>query len=190
MSSHLVSRAHLVSRDKAERVIANLLVASNGATSKLGRSAPMSPPSDRKRFHALRSGARAIVIGGNTFRKEPYSKCALPLYVATSQPEGQILDETNVDPLRRLLNLAPADIVDVALAEQGDPILVEGGARFLYPLIEKSLIDTFYITRITEDGDGNFFDESHLSKTYRLELSEVEDGATFEIWKPLNLQKN
>jgi riboflavin biosynthesis pyrimidine reductase len=114
----------------------------------------------------------------------------LPLYVATSQPEGQILDEINVDPLRRLLNVAPADLVDIALAEQGAPILVEGGARFLYPLIEKSLIDTFYITRITEDGDGNFFDESHLSKTYRLELSEVEDGATFEIWKPLNLQKN
>jgi riboflavin biosynthesis pyrimidine reductase len=184
MSSHLISNADAV------RLIANLLVASNGATTKLGRSAPMSPPSDRKRFHALRSRARAIVIGGNTFRKEPYSKCALPLYVATSQPEGQFLDETNVGPLRRLLNLAPADLVDVALAEQGAPILVEGGARFLYPLIEKSLIDTFYITRITEDGDGNFFDESHLSKTYRLELSEVEDGATFEIWKPLNLQKN
>jgi riboflavin biosynthesis pyrimidine reductase len=182
--------SHLASGDKTERVIANLLVASNGATTKLGRSAPMSPPSDRKRFHALRSRARAIVIGGNTFRKEPYSQCALPLYVATSQSEGQILDETTVNPLRRLLNVAPDDIVDVALAEQGAPILVEGGARFLHPLIEKSLIDTFYITRITEDGDGNFFDERHLSKTYRLEYSEIEDGATFEIWKPLNFQEN
>jgi dihydrofolate reductase len=114
----------------------------------------------------------------------------LPLYVATSQSEGKILDETTVNPLRRLLNLAPADLVDVALAEHGAPILVEGGAKFLHPLIEKSLIDTFYITRITEDGDDNFFDERHLSMTYRLEYSEIEDGATFEIWKPLNLQKN
>ena len=171
------------------KILANLLVAANGATTQGGRSAPLSPPDDRRRFHAIRSQAKAIVIGGNTFRNEPYSRTPIPLYVATSHPPldpplDPPLQESGSTPLRCFLIKAPTEVVDRALTEQGAPILVEGGVRFLTTLIEKKVIDTFYLTRVPKRGDGNFFDDSLLKERYSLAHSEVENDTMFEVWKP------
>jgi riboflavin biosynthesis pyrimidine reductase len=167
------------------KILANLLVAANGATTQGGRSAPLSPPDDRRRFHAIRSQAKAIVIGGNTFRHEPYSRTPIPLYVATSHPPlDPRLEESGSTALRCFLNKAPTEVVERALAEQGAPILVEGGVGFLTPLIEKKVIDSFYLTRVLKKGDGNFFDDALLRKYYLLTHSEVENDTIFEVWKP------
>jgi dihydrofolate reductase len=161
-------------------VIANLLVANNGATTLAGRSTPLSSPSDRKRFHQIRSQARSLAIGGNTYRSEPYGKTKLPILVATRQ----VLHGEASEGLVHFLNNSPVEVIGIALSKYGEPVLVEGGVDFLRPLIEQRLIDTFYITRSRKSGDGNFLDPSLLNSNYELTDSERFEENEFEVWRP------
>ncbi len=166
------------------QVIANLVVAANGATTMAGRSAPLSSASDRQRFHLIRSKARSIAIGGNTYRSELYGKTKLPVLVATRQ----VPLEREREGLVHFLNNSPAEVIGIALSKYGDPVLVEGGVNFLRPLIEQRLIDTFYITRSRNSGDGNFLDCSLLDTNYELIDSESLEENDFEVWLPRKQQ--
>ncbi len=166
------------------QVIANLVVAANGATTVAGRSAPLSSASDRQRFHQIRSKARSIAIGGNTYRSEPYGKTKLPVLVATRQ----VPQEGESEGLVRFLNNSPAEVIGIALSEYGEPVLVEGGVNFLQPLIEQRLIDTFYLTRSRKSGDGDFLDPSLLNSNYELVDSESIEENEFELWLPRKQQ--
>ena len=166
----------------AVRTIANLLLAHNSATTLRGSSTALSPSSDRKRFHALRAQARALVIGGNTYRNEPYAAPPLPLYVASrSLPES-------ISSSLSIFNEAPHQIIRRALADHGEPVLIEGGPTFVTPLIEKQQIDALYVTRVLLQGDGDFFDETILKHGYRLVDESVHEEnsnpVAFQIWKP------
>lgn len=185
----------MISAKPSGKVLANLLVATNGATTKGGRSAPLSPVNDRRRFHAIRSQARALVIGGNTYRHEPYTKTSLPLYIATHQSlaiESLAIESLATESLataefgakKQLWNKAPLEVVNLALAEQGSPILIEGGVRFVEPLIRSKVIDVFYITRSPEAGDGDYFDETDLRTKYHLTDTEIDGDLRFEVWLP------
>lgn len=164
-----------------ERVIANLLVANNGATSLGGTSSPLSPASDRRRFHELRAQARAILIGGNTYRNEPYSSSPLPLYVASRSLPPSHSSQVHI------LAQSPHDLIERAISDHGAPILIEGGPHFLQPLIEVQDIDVIHITRVALDGDSDFFDEDLLTENYL--LTEQASGGvgssfvTFQIWR-------
>lgn len=166
------------------QVIANLVVAANGATTVAGRSAPLSSASDRQRFHQIRSKARSIAIGGNTYRSEPYGKTKLPVLVATRQ----VPHEGESEGLVRFLNNSPAEVIGIALSEYGEPVLVEGGVNFLQPLIEQRLIDTFYLTRSRKSGDGDFLDPSLLNSNYEIVDSESIEENEFELWLPRKQQ--
>jgi len=165
-------------------VIANLVIAANGATTMAGRSAPLSSASDRQRFHQIRSEARSIAIGGNTYRSELYGKTKLPILVATRQ----VPHEGESEGLVRFLNNSPAEVIGIALSEYGEPVLVEGGVNFLQPLIEQRLIDTFYLTRSRKSGDGNFLDFSLLDSNYQLADTEHFEENDFEVWLPRKQQ--
>ena len=166
------------------QVIANLVVAANGATTMAGRSAPLSSASDRQRFHQIRSKARSIAIGGNTYRSELYGKTKLPVLVATRQ----VPHERESEGLVHFLNNSPVEVIGIALSEYGEPVLVEGGVNFLRPLIEQRLIDAFYITRSRNSGDGNFLDRSLLDTNYELTDSESLEENDFEVWMPRKQQ--
>ena len=166
------------------QVIANLVVAANGATTVAGRSAPLSSASDRQRFHQIRSKARSIAIGGNTYRSEPYGKTKLPVLVATRQ----VPHEGESEGFVRFLNNSPAEVIGIALSEYGEPVLVEGGVNFLQPLIEQMLIDTFYLTRSRKSGDGDFLDPSLLNSNYEIVDSESIEENEFELWLPRKQQ--
>lgn len=166
------------------QVIANLVVAANGATTVAGRSAPLSSASDRQRFHQIRSKARSIAIGGNTYRSEPYGKTKLPVLVATRQ----VPHEGESEGLVRFLNNSPAEVIGIALSEYGEPVLVEGGVNFLQPLIEQKLIDTFYLTRSRKSGDGDFLEPSLLNSNYEIVDSESIEENEFELWLPRKQQ--
>ncbi len=166
------------------QVIANLVVAANGATTVAGRSAPLSSASDRQRFHQIRSKARSIAIGGNTYRSAPYGKTKLPVLVATRQ----VPHEGESEGLVRFLNNSPAEVIGIALSEYGEPVLVEGGVNFLQPLIEQRLIDTFYLTRSRKSGDGDFLDPSLLNSNYEIVDSESIEENEFELWLPRKQQ--
>ena len=159
------------------KVMANLLLARNLATSLGGSSRALSPESDRIRFHQIRTRAKAILIGGQSYRNEPYSKLSLPLYISS-----RTLSEGGSDS-QFIFNQEPAWLIKRALLEQGCPVLIEGGVNFISSLITQSLIDFLYITRVNQDGDGHFFDESQLLKNYERRSIEIIDGASFESWR-------
>ena len=158
------------------KTMANILLAKNMATSLGGSSRALSPKSDRIRFHQIRTQAKAILIGGQSYRNEPYSKLSLPLYISS-----RTLNEA-VSGNKFIFNQDPAWLINRALLEQGSPVLIEGGVNFISNLITKSLIDLLYITRVNQNGDGHFFDESQLLENYQRQSIEVIDGASFEIW--------
>jgi len=159
------------------KVMANILLARNLATSLGGSSRALSPESDRIRFHQIRTLAKAILIGGQSYRNEPYSKLSLPLYISS-----RTLSEGASDS-QFIFNQEPAWLIKRALLEQGCPVLIEGGVNFISSLITQSLIDLLYITRVNQDGDGHFFDESQLLKNYERRSIETIDGASFESWR-------
>lgn len=159
------------------KTMANILLARNLATSLGGSSRELSPKSDRIRFHQIRTLAKAILIGGQSYRNEPYSKLSLPLYISS-----RTLNEGAVGN-KFIFNQDPARLINRALLEQGYPVLIEGGVNFISSLIAESLIDLLYITRVKQDGDGHFFDESNLLKNYERHSIEVIDGASFESWR-------
>ena len=158
------------------KTMANILLARNLATSLGGSSRALSPKSDRIRFHQIRTLAKAILIGGQSYRNEPYSKLSLPLYISS-----RTLNEGAVGN-KFIFNQDPAWLINRALLEQGYPVLIEGGVNFISSLIAESLIDLLYITRVNQDGDGHFFDPSDLLKNYERRSTEIIDGVSFESW--------
>jgi len=158
------------------KTMANILLARNLATSLGGSSRELSPKSDRIRFHQIRTLAKAILIGGQSYGNEPYSKLSLPLYISS-----RTLNEGAADN-KFIFNQDPAWLINRALLEQGYPVLIEGGVNFISSLIAESQIDLLYITRVNQDGDGHFFDESQLLENYQRQSIEVIDGASFESW--------
>ena len=159
------------------KTMANILLARNLATSLGGSSRVLSPKSDRIRFHQVRTLAKAILIGGQSYRNEPYSKLSLPLYISS-----RTLNEGAAGN-KFIFNQDPAWLINRALLEQGYPVLIEGGVNFISSLIAESLIDLLYITRVNKDGDGHFFDESNLLKNYERQSIEMIDGVSFESWR-------
>ncbi len=159
------------------KVMANILLARNLATSLGGSSRALSPESDRIRFHQIRTLAKAILIGGQSYRNEPYSKLSLPLYISS-----RTLTEAT-SGRQFIFNQEPAWLIKRALLDKGSPVLIEGGVNFISSLITHSLIDLLYITRVNQDGDGHFFDESQLLKNYERRSIEIIDGASFESWR-------
>ncbi|MFM8384582.1 MAG: hypothetical protein ACKN96_06345 [Actinomycetota bacterium] len=164
------------------QLLANLVVARNGATSLRGSSRPLSTPEDRKRFHALRKGASAIAIGGSTFRTEPYENLKIPLFVATKHSSSEI----GGNPAAvRFYDLSPLELIQIARKEIAGTILIEGGVNFLRDLIAAQKIDQIYISRVGLDGDDYHLDEQALRLSYQLVSTERIGETNFEIWEPL-----
>jgi riboflavin biosynthesis pyrimidine reductase len=159
-------------------VRANLLVAANGATTFEGNSRKLSPKSDRERFHELRRQADILLIGGNTFRNEPYLGLYIPVYVSTRSP-----NRPDKSPNLEFFQLSPTQLV-AHVRKKFHSILVEGGASFLSELIENLAIDELLITRVKRTGDDNYFDEELLATNYRLNSHSEAEGAIFENWVP------
>lgn len=160
------------------RIWANLLVDSTGAASNEGRSAPLRTVEDGRRFHQIRKAAKSIVIGGNTYRNEPYSKSPAPLFVASRK-----LSESTSEKLK-IINAAPHEVVAAALNEYGAPVLVEAGPDFLSELLARKVIDYFFLSKVKASGDSNFLDMKTLQSNYKLVSSESEGETIFETWVP------
>jgi dihydrofolate reductase len=162
-------------------ILANLVVGANGATTLDGSSRRLSFPADRERFKNLRAIARALVIGGQTYRTEPYEKVSIPLYVATRRDAvGSNLINAN------FIDKTPTEVIDQALKEQGYPILIEGGINFISELIGKRTITTLFLTRSQTAGDSLFLDEKLLRSNYELVVAEPVSGGSLETWKPIS----
>ena len=167
-----------------DRVLANMVIGSNGATCLHRDSAPLSPPADRERFHQIRALASALVVGGSTYRLEHYENAPLPVFVATRDNELLSRNGKGGNPRSQFFNAAPHEVVDIALAQMKSPVLVEGGISFLTPLLKARLIDLLFLTRSPIAGDSDYFDSELLESLYEIEQSERIDDVLFEQWRP------
>ena len=158
---------------------ANLVIGFNGMSRKAGSSRGLSSPADRARFHELRSDADVILIGGSTYRNEPYSKSSLPLYVATRANSANVGKAS-------FFNLSPVDLINQAKLDGFKKILIEGGVNFLLEPIKFSQIDELYLTRTQVLGDSDKFDETDLHKNYKLASETIEGIDRFEVWERIN----
>lgn len=153
-------------------VIANLVAAANGATSKNGSSVGLSSPADRQRFHDLRKQSDAILIGGSTARREPYKKTPIPLFIITHslvrlQPKNQLAKQLNLTPKSAL-----TEISNFFANNETAQILVEAGPKLLTQMIDEGLINTLYLTINHGVSGENVIDLSELVKTFKLVSSE------------------
>jgi len=159
------------------KTMANLLLAKNLATSLGGSSIALSTKADRIRFHQIRAMSKAILIGGQSYRNEPYANVGLPLYISSrTLTQGRSGNQY-------IFNQDPAWLVNQARKEQGSPVLIEGGVNFISTLIAQSLIELIYITRVDQDGDCHFFDEGPFLSNYERQTIESVAGCTFETWQ-------
>lgn len=166
----------LVSMLQAARVVANILIGANGATTLDEKSSPLRTAEDGARFHAIRKLAKVVLIGGNTFRSEPYQKSALPVMVSSNT----LTPRTEANLV--ISKLPPQILISEALDKFSSPILIEGGPQFVTPLLREKLIDLFLISRSPACGDGNFFPVELLEENYEKVQSEIKGLTNFEIW--------
>lgn len=148
---------------------ANILIDPFGRVRSGQNSAPLSSPSDRRRFHQLRSWADCIVIGGETFRSEPYHLTSIPV-IHFSRSKEVISDWA-------------VEFLEIA-QRHGQKILIEAGPGLLHQLLENSIVEQLHITRTqrrSEDLSSPIFDLS-LIATWQLLSSETEDQETFEVF--------
>lgn len=135
------------------QIWANLVLAKNGTTTLNGSSRGLSSNEDRRRFHALRSQADAILIGGNTAASEPYDLGQKLTYVYSAKPLPQNLagrpNIKLISPRLRGLSGLAAD-----LRREHQLTLCEAGAKLLLALVSINQIDRIFITRSALDGDG------------------------------------
>lgn len=145
----------------------------------------LSSPEDRTRFHAIRSQARALIVGGNTFREEFYEQTPIPVYVASRTPRFQWIDRPmeKENPKAQFFSTTIPEILLRAERECGSPILIEAGASFIAPLLKEGLIDRLYLTRTDRKGDDHFYPlEEDLGRYHRVNADVVGDEC-FEIWE-------
>lgn len=159
------------------RVLANLVLGSDGSTTLEGSSRGLSSASDRKRFHELRALASAILIGGNTARTEPYATTPIPLVVITRS--GEIPESVRSNSKVQIWELNPISAIKKAGEEFGGNILVEGGMRLVQELLMANQIDELYLTLSNKSGGENVYDLSALTRDFTVESSEKVDGETF-----------
>ena len=144
-------------------VSANLILGSDGSTALAGSSRALTDTVDRERFHKIRSGADAILIGGNTARTEPYGKTPVPLLIVSKRSE--IPELVRANPLASVWNLSPMAALQKALADFGQNILIESGPKLLLELLRERAVDELFITISPKTGGE-----------VRIEISELTDG--------------
>ena len=167
-------------------VAANLVIGSDGATSKNGSSLGLSSTHDRARFHEIRSQSDAILIGGATARREPYKKTPIPLFIVTHsqvklQPKNHLAKQLNMDPLAALVEIEKffADKTNVQL-------LVEAGPKLLQVLLEKKKIDKLYLTINHGISGENKIDVKKLLTGFNLIQKEIIDTDEFCLYELAN----
>jgi riboflavin biosynthesis pyrimidine reductase len=125
-------------------LIANMVVGADGSTLMGGRSTGLSSAGDRKRFHQLREAADAILIGGETARRDPYAQTPKPLVVMSRT--HNLPEKVLNNPLLSVVELPVLDAIAFAQARFGPRILMEAGPSLLLQALNQNVLSEFYLT--------------------------------------------
>ena len=156
------------------RVLANLIIGIDGSTTLNHRSAGLSFPEDRLRFHNLRSQSDVIVIGGNSARNEPYATTPIPLIVLShaDQIPKEIIANTQVSLWNKNITDALSDVKKIY-----SHILIEAGPSLLGPALKAGLIDELHICISNISGGESQISLEEFTIGYtQIKREEVEGG--------------
>jgi len=158
-------------------VSANLLLSEDKKATLDGRSAPLSFPADRERFHALRKKSDLILIGGNTARNEPYQHTPLPLFVLSRHPMTEL---TANNQFATILQCPLAQAIDLAKREY-QRILIEAGPVLVTQGLSEKVIDILHLSISKKLGDlsAPSVELSQSLTSYALVSDEEVDGGRF-----------
>jgi len=160
---------------EANGVAANLVVGSDGSTTLAGNSAGLSTSADRRRFHVLRKGFNAILIGGNTAAHEPYATTPLPLIVLSTRP---LSGQAAKNPQAIAWNKPMPDAISDATNTYGR-VLIEAGPSFLREAITTGLVSDLYLTISPISGGENRIDLTQLTSSFEEISRESIEGTLF-----------
>lgn len=161
-----------MSQAMSKRVIANLVVAEDGSTTSGGSSIGLTTQRDRQRFHALRSSADLIIVGGSTARREPYEKTPVTLLVVT---RGELDGRAKRNPLARAFK---GGIVEAIQSSSGR-ILLECGRTLLAEAVDSGLVDELHFTYVAGKPDENKIDLTVLLNNFEEQSREEFTQETF-----------
>ncbi len=156
------------------RVLANLIIGLDGSTTLNHRSAGLSFPEDRLRFHNLRGQSDVIVIGGNSARYEPYATTPIPLIVLShaDQIPKEIIANTQVSLWNKNITDALSDVKKIY-----SHILIEAGPSLLGTALKAGLIDELHICISNKSGGESQISLEEFTIGYtQIKREEVEGG--------------
>jgi len=156
------------------RVAANLVLAADGGATLNGSSAGLSFPADRRRFHQLRQGFDAILIGGNTARNEPYQKTPLPLIVLS---HSELPPKIATNPQAVRWNLPISEAITRAIQEYGD-LLIEAGPTLVREALSMGLVTELFLTISRSTSGENQVNVAELTRG-AVEISREESDGGF-----------
>jgi len=139
---------HQIDQDPRQReswVIANLVLGADGSTTLDGTSRRLSSTQDRERFHRIRKTCDALLIGGRTFRREPYGKTPKPLFVLSRTNE--IAEQVHKNEQATLLHMNLDSAISHIRSLGFSKILLEAGAALVEGALLKHEIDGIYLTQ-------------------------------------------
>ncbi len=157
------------------RVAANLVIGLGGTTTLNGSSSGLSTPPDRQRFHKLRAEFGAILIGGNTARKEPYAKTPVPLIVLTHKP---LSGPASLNPAALAWAMPLKSAISQATQMYGD-LLIEAGPALIQEALTSGLLTDLHLTVSPIDGGENPISIKELLDSSEEISREEVDGTLF-----------
>ena len=164
MNTSIPHRARQIYTINRTGIVANLVVDQSGFTAIDGKSKALSTSLDRLLFHYLRSQSDMILIGANTARNEPYANHQIPIAVLTRSEKLPQPFFTGIPPII-LKNLDVELALDLMRSQEVQVILCEGGSTLLHQLLDKNLIDVFFLTiNVNAQAESNRFDTNKLSQ--------------------------
>lgn len=151
-----------------------MVVGANGATSRAGSSAALRSAADRERFLRMRKSPdiQAILVGHRTTLVEPYEQAPHPLVIFS---RSAISENSAADPI--------VDFLERTRVRYPGKILCEGGISLVHLLLQANLIDTFYLSRVANEGDAHFLEDALLRQRMHLVSRELISDTTFEHYE-------
>jgi len=155
------------------KVIATLVVGSDGSTAKDGSSRGVTSTLDRARFLERRRHVDAILIGGNTARTEPYRKTPVPVVVISTSMINSLADNRQA----YWWNASPSEALEKARRLFGPTILIEAGASIINELITSGEVDRLELS-VTQVSGGEDRIDIQAMLSHFTDVESVTEGET------------
>lgn len=154
--------AEIIAPHPAGVVRATMVIGRDGGSSIDADSAPLSHPTDRALYWALRNSCDVILVGSKSSTHPGYAKVSVPV-VSVSRSTAPDLHA----------------LISELKAKGQTRILCEGGATFLSALMSQDLVDELYLTISSKESDSSSTRITSGEKSLVLKSLGIESGYLF-----------